>query len=163
MMKSTSSRLELSHYSSSKKEHLWASRFGITWENRSANHITNAATVSTFNDCHESNTGKKNEWNQGLWLQRKGLGKVASLIRFGSGNNSTTNINSISCLLLISHLNTLFLHFVHFHLEAFYGNSLFSKKDFWFDPASIWCWRQKFRLMNLGLVKCVWEEELIYM
>lgn len=49
MMKSTSSRLELNHYSS-KKQHLWASKFGITWENRSANHITNEATVSAFND-----------------------------------------------------------------------------------------------------------------
>lgn len=36
--------------------------------------------------------------------------------------------NSASHLLFISHLNTSLLCFVCFYVEAFYGNSLFSKR-----------------------------------
>lgn len=72
---------------------------------------------------HEGQTRKS-----GQWLQRQCLGKVASLIKFASRNDSTTIIRLVSRSLFISHLNTPFLHIVHFYLKAFYDNFLFSKR-----------------------------------
>lgn len=161
MVKTTDSRFELSHYnySPSKKEHLWASRFGKIGEQKCKLYLqTRLQAVSTFNGCHETNTGRKSGLSQVLQGQRKCLGKAASLM-FAPGNVSTADTNSASHSLSVSHLNTPLLWFVCICLKAFYHNSLSSNRISNLNQEAHGVGGKT--LTNLGLVKCMWEEALI--
>lgn len=116
-------------------------------------------TIGTCSSCHETRPWRRNEKLCSV-MTKNVFGEGDRMSRFAPGRDRTVWM-TLPLICSTSHLNiAFFCNFVPWSL--FWQFPLFHR-DFKLESESSWSLRRpRGPWINLGQLKCMWEEELIY-